>query len=173
DLYGPEDVESAIAAFREVEPSSAAEPRERPRATDPIPAEAGGRISRESIVRFLDETDAERTNRIDLSSFRYGAPPPSEPEVAFEIGPSVVESLPPRDTASADAPPRPAELCEADIERLAAKVVEKLSERVVREVAWEVIPEMAELVIERRIKELESGVESVGAGPADPGAQTR
>jgi uncharacterized FlaG/YvyC family protein len=51
------------------------------------------------------------------------------------------------------------ELSDADIERLAAKVVEKLSDKVVREIAWEVIPDMAEIVIKQRIKELESGVE--------------
>lgn len=50
-------------------------------------------------------------------------------------------------------------LSDADIERLAAKVVEKLSDKVVREIAWEVIPDMAEIVIKQRIKELESGVE--------------
>jgi CheY-like chemotaxis protein len=50
-------------------------------------------------------------------------------------------------------------LSEADIERLAAKVVEKLSDKVVREIAWEIIPDMAEIVIKQRIKELESGIE--------------
>ena len=51
------------------------------------------------------------------------------------------------------------ELSEADIERIAAKVVEKLSDKILREIAWEVIPDMAEIVIKQRIKELESGVE--------------
>lgn len=50
-------------------------------------------------------------------------------------------------------------LSEADIDRLASRVVEKLSERIVREIAWEVIPDMAEIVIKQRIKELEAGVE--------------
>jgi CheY-like chemotaxis protein len=45
------------------------------------------------------------------------------------------------------------------IEKLARRVVEKLSDRVVREIAWEVIPDMAEIVIKRRIKELEAGTE--------------
>jgi CheY-like chemotaxis protein len=51
------------------------------------------------------------------------------------------------------------ELSEADLERLAAKVVERLSDKIVREIAWEIIPDMAEIVIKKRIKELESGVE--------------
>ena len=51
------------------------------------------------------------------------------------------------------------ELSEDQIERLATRVVEKLSDRIVREIAWEIIPDMAEIVIKRRIKELEAGVE--------------
>jgi CheY-like chemotaxis protein len=54
---------------------------------------------------------------------------------------------------------RAADLSDADIDRLAARVVEKLSDRVIREIAWEVIPDMAEIVIKQRIKELETGIE--------------
>ncbi|HEY7113848.1 MAG TPA: response regulator [Thermoanaerobaculia bacterium] len=54
---------------------------------------------------------------------------------------------------------RPADLSDADIDRLAARIVEKLSDRVIREIAWEVIPDMAEIVIKQRIKELEAGLE--------------
>ncbi|HYB53452.1 MAG TPA: hypothetical protein VEG84_06275, partial [Thermoanaerobaculia bacterium] len=54
---------------------------------------------------------------------------------------------------------RAADLSDADIDRLAARVVEKLSDRVIREIAWEVIPDMAEIVIKQRIKELEAGLE--------------
>ena len=50
-------------------------------------------------------------------------------------------------------------LTDDQIEKLARRVVEKLSDRVVREIAWEVIPDMAEIVIKRRIKELEAGIE--------------
>jgi hypothetical protein len=51
------------------------------------------------------------------------------------------------------------ELSDAEIERLAHRVIEKLTDRIVREIAWEVIPDMAEIVIKERIKELESGAE--------------
>jgi CheY-like chemotaxis protein len=54
---------------------------------------------------------------------------------------------------------RGADLSDADIDRLAARVVEKLSDRIIREIAWEVIPDMAEIVIKQRIKELEAGLE--------------
>ena len=50
-------------------------------------------------------------------------------------------------------------LSDDEIDRLASRVVERLSDKIVREIAWEVIPDVAEIVIKRRIKELESGVE--------------
>jgi CheY-like chemotaxis protein len=75
-----------------------------------------------------------------------------------------MEGTGPREAAPEPAPPPPAsdrvpELTDAQIEAIAERVVEKLSERVVREIAWDVIPEMAEIVIKRRIKELESAPE--------------
>jgi CheY-like chemotaxis protein len=51
------------------------------------------------------------------------------------------------------------DLSDDQIEKLARRVVEKLSDRIVREIAWEVIPDMAEIVIKRRIKELEADVD--------------
>jgi CheY-like chemotaxis protein len=181
-LYGPDDVESALAAFREVEP----------------------RATHESLARNLDEgadtgvvsepegtsTDADdnRTRRIDVSDFRAprAGSERGEPTVEVVADREPVEPLPPlpldmparRETpeaaavapsphiasSSRDAGTAPAlELTEADIDRLAeklaAKIVEKLSDRIVREVAWEVVPETAELVVRERLRELESGVE--------------
>jgi CheY-like chemotaxis protein len=184
NLYGPDDVESALAAFREVEPTS--------------------RATHESLARNLDEgadtgvvsepegasTDADdnRTRRIDVSDFRAPRAGSERGEPTVEVVPDTepVEPLPPlpldmparRETpraadvapsshiasSSRDAEAAPArELTEADIDRLAeklaAKIVEKLSDRIVREVAWEVVPETAELVVRERLRELESGVE--------------
>jgi CheY-like chemotaxis protein len=180
-LYGPEDVETALAAFREVEPASAPAARER---DTPVVRTAEAR--EEPIV-----TDDGRTQRIDVSEFR--APRATDavaarpvrvaetvPDVGDDTAPNapVVEPLPPlpvpAPSASAPAdvsPPvaatpsgdRIRELTDSEIERLAerlaSKVVERLSDRVVREVAWEVVPEMAELVVRERIRELESGAE--------------
>jgi CheY-like chemotaxis protein len=70
------------------------------------------------------------------------------------------------DVSAAAAPPPPAspplaasELNQEQIERIAALVVAKLSDRVLREIAWEVVPDVAEMVVKRRIEELEGGVE--------------
>jgi CheY-like chemotaxis protein len=50
-------------------------------------------------------------------------------------------------------------LSEAEVDRIARRVVELIGEKVVRDVAWEVIPDLAEVVIKDRLRELESQVE--------------
>jgi CheY-like chemotaxis protein len=176
-LYGPEDVETALAAFHEVEPSP--EPVARQRDTPVVPIER----------REAPEASSDgRTQRIDVSRFRSPrstdpaagrrAPVPEKPsEVGEDTAPSarVVEPMPPLPVAPAqdEIAPQPdslprgererIELTDSEIERLAervaARLVEKLSDKAVKEVAWEVVPEMAELVVRERIRELESGSE--------------
>lgn len=177
-LYGPEDVETALAAFREVEPPPA--PAVRERDTPVVPRDR---------PEVSPASDDGRTQRIDVSGFRSPratdpaagrkAPAPEKPtEVKEDTAPPapVVEPMPPlpvttaREEVASHLGPLPGgdreairELTDSEIERLAerlaTKVVEKLSEKVVKEVAWEVVPEMAELVVRERIRELESGVE--------------
>jgi hypothetical protein len=50
-------------------------------------------------------------------------------------------------------------LSDADVDRIARRVVELLGDQLVREVAWEVVPDMAELVIKDRLRELERQLE--------------
>ncbi len=146
-LYGPEDVESALEAFREVEPTARAadwRAHPAPAAETAVPVEAAAE-------------DDGRTQRIDVSEFRV-----AETSMAAEAKPAPYadsrEPLPPPAAAAT-----PHELSEAEIEKLAERVarklIEKISDRVVREVAWEVVPEAAELAVRARIRELESGVE--------------
>lgn len=175
-LYGPEDVETALAAFHEVEPAaSPAAPESQ------TPARTGE--AKEDRVPL----DEGRTQRIDLSEFR--APRATDPLattafVVAEAGAYVGDGTTPTAPAAApDSEPLHAggtrdhdlpevaassyagtrELTDSEIERLAerlaTKVLERLSDRVLREVAWEVVPEMAELVVRERIRELESGAE--------------
>jgi CheY-like chemotaxis protein len=115
--------------------------------------------------------DSEMTS---AESFAAANPSPASPASPLvppagrppeEIGAREIsrEEAVPREPAPEAAPP-PApeplpELTEAQIDAIATRVVEMLSDRIIREIAWDVIPEMAEIVIKRRIKELESGVE--------------
>jgi len=93
-----------------------------------------------------------------------------EAEVLFDVpaaegpAPAPAQTEPPERAHASLEPEVPAPaavgaLTDEQIEMVARRVVEKLSEKVVREIAWEVVPDMAEIVIKRRIKELESGVE--------------
>jgi CheY-like chemotaxis protein len=50
-------------------------------------------------------------------------------------------------------------LSDADVDRIARRVVELLGDKAVRDVAWEVIPDMAEVIIRDRLRELEAQVE--------------
>ena len=177
NLYGPEDVDSALAAFQEVEPTSRAvdeRSAERPNAqvsriTDPVPR----RPVEASPVPERKEPPAEddgRTQRIDVSRFRPSADsaPPEAPEEKRDLTPfgdqTPAQPIPvPEPIAAVANAPAARELSDADIEalaeRVARRVIEKLSERIVREIAWDVVPETAELVVRERIRELESGVE--------------
>ncbi len=64
--------------------------------------------------------------------------------------------------AFADAPAAAASadgLSEADVDRIARRVIELLGDQVVRDVAWEVVPDLAEVLLKARIRELEAAVE--------------
>lgn len=170
NLYGPEDVDSALAAFQAVEPNlwleqtPAAPPTpDAARSTDPIAhrsIEAPSAVAPPEIPVAADG----RTQRIDVSHFRA---PAEAPPAVLAKEPTHPASPPEKPPAGVAPPPVATtsghELSEADIEAVAEKVarrvIEKLSERIVREIAWDVVPETAELAVRERIRQLESGVE--------------
>jgi CheY-like chemotaxis protein len=90
---------------------------------------------------------------------RIQAPPP----------PTVAQSHEPLAAAPAPAPAPLAVgrvetdggLSDADVDRIARRVVELLGDKAVRDVAWEVVPDLAEVVIRDRLRELESQVENL------------
>jgi CheY-like chemotaxis protein len=174
NLYGPEDVDSALAAFQEVEPPSRTvdeRAADRPdlnlaRVTDPLPhppveavpvaerteppADDDGRTQRIDVSRFRAPSDSASPAE-SAPGERAAAIPPSEPIVAAANVPAPAAAGPGRETSDAEI--------EALAEKVARRVIEKLSEKIVREIAWDVVPETAELVVRERIRELESGVE--------------
>jgi CheY-like chemotaxis protein len=160
NLYGPEDVESALAAFRDVEPTArAADWRD---AGDPLPASTA-RPTEAAIVRHMDEggdaegfevppvpqistgsmeprfpetSDDGRTQRIDVSDFR--TPGSRSGGTTIEIDRDVVEPLPPLPVdetpgaATERAPETRAEPSEigAAVRELSEADLDRLAERV-------------------------------------------
>ena len=150
---------------------------EAPTQQIPLAAEfaALGRLTDVPADRDTDPTapraPEERTAKIAISESRalFAAPaepaaPPSPAEGSSAV-PSEIEVLAQntsigqlKEMLSSVSRPEGG-LSDDEIDRLASRLVERLSERIVREIAWEVIPDVAEIVIKRRIRELESGVE--------------
>jgi CheY-like chemotaxis protein len=77
-----------------------------------------------------------------------------EPSVAVEESASEVSTEP-----VADSPVIGNGISDADVDRIARRVVELMADDAVREVAWDVIPDLAEIVIKDRIQQLEAEAE--------------
>ncbi|MBZ5588751.1 MAG: response regulator [Acidobacteriia bacterium] len=143
-----------------VEP--APEPVAQPVSPAPSPAEpllavaaplVGGAVSAEVVEHI-----ARRVK--EMIPQALSAPPP--PTIAESLTDEHVERIAKR--AAELVPQRPAaatvsaELSEEQIEKIAKKVIE-LSAPQLERIAWEVIPDMAEMMVRRRIAELEKAAE--------------
>lgn len=100
---------------------------------------------------------------------------PAFAEPAFEAEPAALEEVyepvpappptplaPPPAAAVAAAPSAAGSngsLSDADVDRIARRIVELIGDRAVRDVAWEVVPDLAEVLLKARIRELEASVE--------------
>ena len=117
----------------------------------------GQQVPEELVLEASPWTEAEESAPAPWSPSVEPAPPapasPSRP--AAQAPPPVAVPAPASAARGADGA-----LSEADVDRIARRVVELLGEQLVREVAWEVVPDMAELVIKDRIRELERQLES-------------
>lgn len=65
----------------------------------------------------------------------------------------------PEPAVESAAPAGNGALSDADVDRIARRVLELAGERVLRDVAWEVVPDLAEVILRARIRELEASVE--------------
>jgi hypothetical protein len=52
-----------------------------------------------------------------------------------------------------------AALSDADVDRIARRMLELVGDKAVRDVAWEVVPDLAEVLLKSRIRELESSID--------------
>lgn len=85
----------------------------------------------------------------------WTAPPPSPTPPPPLAAPLPVGSVTPAASTNGGG------LSDADVDRIARRVVELLGDKAIRDVAWEVIPDLAEVVIRDRLRELESQVEDL------------
>ncbi len=117
---------------------------------EPMPAAVEPPASFELPVAVPEETVPEE------------GPAPEDLELAAAAEAPAAPTAPPAETESTPiAAAHSGSLSDADIERVARRVVELLADRSMREVAWEVIPDLAEVVIRDRLRELESQAESL------------
>ncbi len=119
--------------------------------------------------------DSQELLRVGLELLGDGPPEPSAESAApvaeeqDEVAPADAEEIATAVDESVDAAVAAAveptqavgaaedgDLSNADVERIAKRVVELLSDRAIRDVAWEVVPDLAELLIRDRLRELES-----------------
>jgi CheY-like chemotaxis protein len=187
NLYGPEDVESALEAFREVEPTArAAEWRPAAASTQEVPA---ARMTRESGARFADEgaepdeaaerdeplisiaSDDSRTQRIDVSRFRRERTtdevveplPPLPVEAPTEregTRPAEIERLPEPARATAPVGAEARELTDSEIDRLAEKLAAKIVEKLSDRIVREVAWEVVPETAELVVRERLKELES-------------
>lgn len=82
-----------------------------------------------------------------------------EPEFVERVVAPAVDETPAVAASGAPVAPVGGSLSDADVDRIARRVVELLGDKPVRDVAWEVVPDLAEVLLKARIRELEASVE--------------
>jgi CheY-like chemotaxis protein len=101
--------------------------------------------------------DTQETKEEDKNEIEDEEPivAPAAPEPVADVEST---EAPPA-VAPAPEPETKGDLSEADVDRIARRVVELLSDSAVRDVAWEVVPDMAEIIVKDRLRDLEKQVE--------------
>jgi CheY-like chemotaxis protein len=127
--------------------------------TAPVPTQT------ESIFSAEPRADSVRGRLVssEEGAFLAGEPPPTEPprEAADPGVAPELEQLAQRasisDLASMVSRVASAEpLSDEDVERIARRVAERISDRLIREIAWDIVPDLAEVLVRKRIAELEA-----------------
>jgi CheY-like chemotaxis protein len=139
-----------------------------------VPPPAGDVFGFEALTSVEDDlTDVERlgvpeaaaplVSSLEETERRIEAPPPAlaqshEPQAAARMA---VPQPAPAPLAMGRVETNGGGLSDADVDRIARRIVELLGDKAVREVAWEVVPDLAEVVIRDRLRELENQIESL------------
>ena len=121
-------------------------------------SDLGLRVEPETVFDLGADLAAEPVTAWTRPAEPVAAPP--APAFAFAPEPPEPIVAAPAVPAAQAAPAAGYELSDADVDRIARRVVELIGDRPVRDVAWEVIPDLAEVVIRDRIRELEAAVDA-------------
>lgn len=109
----------------------------------------------------VPEAAAPLVESLEETERRIEAPAPREPDESHEPQSEARMAVPPAVAAGTAAVVGNGGLSDADVDRIARRVVELLGDKAVRDVAWEVVPDLAEVVIKDRLRELESQAENL------------
>ncbi|MEA2560732.1 MAG: hypothetical protein QOH06_2236 [Acidobacteriota bacterium] len=109
----------------------------------------------------VPEASAPLVESLDEVERRIEAPAPHSLDESHEPQSEARMAVPPAVAAGTVAVAGNGDLSDADVDRIARRVVEMLGDKAVRDVAWEVIPDLAEVVIKDRLRELESQAENL------------
>jgi len=147
-----EEIEPAVEEL----PTPATEPLAE-MAPEPEPYEAP-----EPEPEILEATEAEVfvEPQAEFTDYTADTDPVVETAPEPKIVPALVDSV----EELTESPV--GQLSDADIDRIARRVVELAADRL-EKIAWDVIPDMAEIVVRERVRELEDEIES-GSGTAEP-----
>lgn len=132
-------------------------------ASDTAPAPAASDSEPVFSAEPRPEAARDRIVTSEDAAFLAGEPAPAEPSLPphdREVAPEL-EQLAQRasisDLASMVSRVASAEpLSDEDVDRIARRVTERISDRLIREIAWDIVPDLAEILVRKRIAELES-----------------
>lgn len=126
------------------------------------PAAPAAPAPRESVFGFEPQpTAAPLLPSLEEMEHRIEAPPPPSLDESHEPQADARMAVPPAVAAGTAAVVGNGGLSDADVDRIARRVVELLGDKTVRDVAWEVVPDLAEVVIKDRLRELEGQAENL------------
>jgi hypothetical protein len=107
----------------------------------------------------VPEPAAPLVGSLEETERRIEAPPPVSFEQSHE---PAAAATPAATTATPEiTAPLGNGLSDADVDRIARRIIELLGDKAIRDVAWEVVPDLAEVVIRDRLRELESQAENL------------
>ncbi len=122
-------------------------------------ADLGLRVEPEPLFDLSADLAAE--GEADLVAEPVSAWTPPAAVAPVPVAPAAPEPAPAPVTPVTPAiPAADYALTDADIDRIARRMIELIGDRPVRDIAWEVIPDLAEVVIRDRIRELEAAVDA-------------